>query len=69
MGEVRNTHRITMGTLNTIRLVGISRRKMGDNIKVWLRHTVEFDVYWMYVAQDRDKWQAVVNTAMNPRFQ
>ena len=27
-----------------------------DNIKIFLRHTLEFDVvYWMCLAQDRDK--------------
>jgi hypothetical protein len=68
MNVVRNTHRILMGTLDRIRTIGISRRKMGDNIKMCLRHTLEFDVvYWIYLAQDRDKWQAVVNTAVNPR--
>jgi hypothetical protein len=24
------------------------------------------DVDWIYLAQDRDKWQALVNTVMNP---
>jgi len=70
MEVVRNTHRIVMGTLDRIRPVRISRHKMGDNIKMCLRNTLEFDVvYWIYLAQDRDKWQAVVNTAMNPRVQ
>jgi len=70
MGVVRNMHRILMGTLNRIRPVGISRHRMGDNIKMCLRHTLEFDVlYWIYLAQNRDKWQAVVNTAVNPRVQ
>jgi hypothetical protein len=59
-----------MGTLYRIRPVGISRRMMGDNIKMCLRHALEFDVlYWNYLAQNRDKWQAVLNTAMNPRVQ
>jgi hypothetical protein len=40
-----------------IRQVGISRRKMGNNIKMYRRHTLEFHVvYCMYLAQDRDKW-------------
>jgi hypothetical protein len=69
MEVVRNAHRILMGTLDRIRPVGISRHKMGDNIKMCLTHTLEFDVYRIYLAQDRDKWQAVVNTAMNPRVQ
>jgi hypothetical protein len=56
MGVVRNTHRILMGTLGRMRPVGIPRRNLGDNIKMLLRHTLEFGVvYWIRLAQDRDK--------------
>jgi len=53
---VRNTHRILMETLDGIRAVAIPRRNTGDNIKMCLRHTLEFDVVcWICLAEDRDK--------------
>jgi hypothetical protein len=38
-----------------------------DNIRMDLREIIWESVVWMNLAQDRDKWQAVVNTAMNFR--
>jgi hypothetical protein len=68
-GAIRNTYRILMGKLDAIRPLWIYRRNVGNNIKIALRHSLEFDlVYWTYLAQDRDKWQAVVNTMMNLRI-
>jgi hypothetical protein len=44
--------------------LGRSRRRWVDNIKMDL----EWDgVDWIDVAQDRDKWRALVNTIMNLR--
>jgi hypothetical protein len=44
------------------RPVGKPRRKWEDNIRMNLR--VE-GADWIHLAQDRDKWQALVNTVMN----
>ena len=58
MDEIRNTYRILIGKLDRIRPQGISRRKMGNNIKIGLIFIAVFDfVYWIYLAQDRDKWR------------
>jgi hypothetical protein len=38
---------------------------MGDNIKMDLREIGFGDVDWIHLAQDRDRWRAVVNTVMN----
>jgi hypothetical protein len=37
------------------------------NLKLYLRNKMG-DIDWLDLAQDRDRWQAVVNAAMNRRF-
>jgi hypothetical protein len=39
---------------------------MGDNIKMDLQE-VGWDMDWIELAQDRDRWRAVVNAVMNLR--
>jgi hypothetical protein len=36
-----------------------------DNIKIDLSGTGWDDTDWIYLAEDRDQWRAVVNTVMN----
>lgn len=38
-----------------------------DNIKIDVQEVGWEDVEWSSLAQDRDKWQAVLNTVMNLR--
>jgi hypothetical protein len=38
-----------------------------DNIKIDLREIGFGDVDWIHLAQDRDRWRALVNTVMNIR--
>jgi hypothetical protein len=38
-----------------------------DNIKINLREIGWDDIDWIDLAQDRDKWRALVNTVMNLR--
>jgi hypothetical protein len=38
-----------------------------DNIKMGLREIGWDDVDWIYMAQDRDQWRALVNTVLNVR--
>jgi hypothetical protein len=40
---------------------------MTDNIKIDLREIGWDVVDWVYLAQDRDQWSALVNTVMNLR--
>jgi hypothetical protein len=49
------------------RLEDLSGREE-DNIKTDLKDIGWVDVAWTDEAQDRDKWQAVVNAAMNLKF-
>ena len=43
-------------------------RKFEDNIKMTLKEIIWNSGNWMYVTQNRDKWLAVVDTAMNLRI-
>jgi hypothetical protein len=38
-----------------------------DNIKIDLIEVGWDGIDWIDLAQDRDKWRALVNTVMNPR--
>jgi hypothetical protein len=40
---------------------------MGDNIRMDLREIGWEGVDWMHLAQDIDRWQALVNTVLNLR--
>jgi hypothetical protein len=42
-----------------------SRRRWEDNIEMELKKLKWKGVDWIHVAQDRDRWQAVVITIMN----
>jgi hypothetical protein len=49
------------------RPLGRPRRTWEDNIKMDLREIGFGDVDWIHLAQDRDRWRALVNTVMNVR--
>jgi hypothetical protein len=49
------------------RSLGRPRRRLGDNIRMGLREIGWEDVDWMYLAEDRDQWRALVTTTMNLR--
>jgi hypothetical protein len=42
-------------------------RRWEDNIRMYLREIGWEGVYWIHLAQDRDRWRAVVNTITNRR--
>jgi hypothetical protein len=62
-GEKRNEYRILVESLK--RPLGKLRHRSEDNIKTDLREMGWGVVDWIYLAQDRDQWIAVVNTVMN----
>jgi hypothetical protein len=68
MGEKRAAYRILVGKPEENRSLGRPRRRWVDNIKVDLREIVWDGMNWIDLAQDRDQWRALVNTAMNFRF-
>jgi len=66
MGEGRGVQRVLVGKPARKRPLGRSRRRWEDNIKMDLRE-VGGDRDWMELAQDRDRWRALVNMMMNFR--
>ena len=46
---------------------GRPRRKWEDNIKMNLRKFGWGGIDWMGLAEDRDRWRALVNTVINFR--
>jgi hypothetical protein len=66
MGEVRGAYNILVGRPEGRRPLGRRRRRWKD-IKMDLREIGFGDVDWIHLAQDRDRWRALVNTAMNLR--
>jgi hypothetical protein len=67
VGEVRGGYNILVGRPEGRRPLGRPRCRWENNIKMDLREIGFGDVDWMYWAQDRDRWRAVVNTVMNLR--
>jgi hypothetical protein len=49
------------------RPLGRPRCKWEDNIKIELKEVGWKDVDWIDMAQDRDRWRALVNAVMNLR--
>ena len=66
MGEGRGVHRVLVGKPEGNRPLGRPRRRWEDNIKMDLWE-VGGGGDWMELAQDGDRWRALVNTVMNLR--
>jgi len=64
MVEGRGVHRVLVGKPDGNRPLGRPRRRWEDNIKMDLRE-VGGGGGWTELAQDRDRWRALVNTVMN----
>jgi hypothetical protein len=67
MGEGRNVYKVFLGEPEGKRPLGRQRRRWEDGIKMDLRETGWGGVEWIQLAQDRDRWRAVVNAVMNLR--
>jgi hypothetical protein len=66
IGEMRNTFKILFGGPEGMRLFRRPRRRWEDNIRMDLRE-IGWDVDWIYLAQNMDRWWALVNVVMNLR--
>ena len=64
MGERRGAYRALMGKLEVRRPPGRPRGRWEDNIKMD-RRDVGWGIDWINLAQDSDKWLALVNAVMN----
>jgi hypothetical protein len=67
LGEKWNAYRILVGKPEEKRPLGRPRCRWVDNIKIDLREIGWDGMDWIELAQDRDKWRALVNTVMNLR--
>ena len=56
-----------MGKPEGKRSLGRPRRRWEDNIKMDLQEVACGGVDWIELAQDRDRWRALVNAVMNLR--
>jgi hypothetical protein len=63
MGEKRNAYRLLVGT----KPLGRPRCRWLDNIRIDLVEVGRGDVDWIGLAQDRDRWRALVNSVLNLR--
>jgi hypothetical protein len=64
MGEMRNAYSILVGKPEGKRPLGRPRHRSENNIRMVLREIGWEGVNWIYLAQVRDQWQALVNTVM-----
>ena len=56
-----------MGKPEGKRPLGRLRRRWEDNIKMDIQEVGCGVMYWIDLAQDRDRWRALVNAVMNVR--
>jgi hypothetical protein len=67
MGEGKAAYRILVGRPEGRRPLERPRRRWEDHIKVYLQEVGWDGVDWIDLAQDRDRWRALVNAVMNLR--
>jgi hypothetical protein len=65
MWEKRNAYRLLMGKPEGRRPLGRPRCRWVDNIRMDLVEVGWGDVDWIGLAQDRDRWRALVNLVLN----
>jgi hypothetical protein len=67
MGEGRGAYRVLVGRPEGRRPLGRTRRRLEDNIKMDLQEVGWGCMDWIDMAQDRDRWRALVSAVMNLR--
>jgi hypothetical protein len=65
MGEKRNAYRLLVGKPEGKSTLGRPRCRWVNNIKMDPLEIGWGGVDWIGLAQDRDKWRALVNAVMN----
>jgi hypothetical protein len=61
MGEKSNVYRLLEGKI----LLGRRRCRWVDNIRMDLGEVGWGDMDWIYLAQHRNRWRALVNSVLN----
>jgi hypothetical protein len=67
MWEKKNAYRLLVVKPEENIPLARPRRRWVDNIRMDLGEVGWGDVDWIGLVQDRDKWRALVNPAMNPQ--
>jgi hypothetical protein len=63
--EERNAYRLLLGKPEGKRPLGRPRRRWVDNIRMDLGEVGWSDVDWIGLAQDKNRWRALVNSVLN----
>jgi hypothetical protein len=66
-GKKTGVYRILVGRPEGRRPLGRPRSRWEDNIKMDLQDVGWMGMDWIELAQDRDRWRALVNAVMNLR--
>jgi hypothetical protein len=67
VGEKRNAYRLLVGKPESRWPLGRPRHRWLDYIRMDLVEVGWGDVDWIGLAQDRDRWRALVNSVLNLR--
>jgi hypothetical protein len=67
MGEERKVYKVLVGKPEGKRPLGRPRRRWEGRIRMNLREIGLVGVDWLRLAQDRDRWRAVMSAVMNLR--
>jgi len=67
MGERRDVYRVLVGKPERKRALERPRHRWKDNIKMDLEEVGCGGMDWIELAQERDRWRALVNAVMNLR--
>ena len=67
IGEWTGVHRVLVGKPEGRRPLGRRRRRWEDTIKMDLQEVGCGDMDWNELAQDRDRWRALVTVVTNLR--
>ena len=67
MGERSGVNRVSVGKPEGKRPLGRPRRRWEDNIKMYIQEWGCEGMDWIDMAQDRDRWRALVDAVMNIR--
>jgi hypothetical protein len=64
-GEERGVYRVLVGNPEVKRPLWRTRHRWEDNIRMDLQEMGGGGMDWIELAQDRDRWRALVNAVMN----
>jgi len=68
-GERRGVYRVLVGKPEGRRPLGRPRHRWEDNIKMYLQEVVFGSMDWIELAQDKERWQALLNVVINLQVQ